>query len=169
MTSISQLNLLAQDAFVRIVGPVFEYSPWIAADAWSHRPFANVTQLHQTLCGVVRNAGEQKQLELIRAHPDLAGRAAQSGSLTAQSAGEQSGAGLDRLTAGELERFRVSNDAYRSKFGFPFVICARLNKKEAMLQGFERRLRNTREQEIQTALEEIFKIADLRLRDTVTD
>jgi 2-oxo-4-hydroxy-4-carboxy-5-ureidoimidazoline decarboxylase len=169
MIPLSQLNLLPREAFVQTVGPVFEHSPWIADEAWSRRPFTNVPQLHHALCDIVRAAAEPRQVDLIRAHPDLAGRAALTGSLTAQSAGEQAGAGLDRLNEAELEAFRTSNDAYRRKFGFPFVICARLNKKEVMLQGFKRRLENSRNQEVQTALEEIFKIADLRLRDLIAD
>jgi len=102
---------------------------------------------------------------MIRAHPDLVGRAA----LTAESAREQAGAGLNQLSPEEIALFQRHNAAYREKFGFPFVICARLNKKEAILAGFERRLPHSREQEIQAALEEIFKIAELRLRDLAQD
>ncbi len=167
MISLSQLNSLSRDEFVRIVGPVFEHSPWIAEETWPKRPFASVEQLHQALTEAVRNAGEAQQLALIRAHPDLVGRAALAGTLTRESTGEQASAGLGEITLEEIETFQKSNKAYRDKFGFPFVICARLNKKEAILNGFKVRLNNSREQEIKTALEEIFKIVELRLRDLI--
>ncbi|HEY2083157.1 MAG TPA: 2-oxo-4-hydroxy-4-carboxy-5-ureidoimidazoline decarboxylase [Verrucomicrobiae bacterium] len=163
--SLTELNQLNQAEFTRIVGPVFEHSAWIAEMAWPKRPFASVEDLHAALCGVVRDAAPEKQLVLIRAHPDLVGRAALAGTLTRESTGEQASAGLDALSGAEVALFQNQNAAYHEKFGFPFVVCARLNKKEAILAGFERRLKNSREQEIQAALDEIFKIAELRLRD----
>lgn len=163
--TLAQLNSLSRDEFIRIVGPVFEHSPWIAEGTWTKRPFASVEALHAALCEAVRGAGEEKQLVLIRAHPDLVGKLALAGQLTKESTGEQASAGLDRLTPEEVELFQQNNAAYKEKFGFPFVICARLNKKEAILNGFKVRLQNSREQEIQAALGEIFKIAELRLRD----
>ena len=163
--TLAQLNSLSRAEFVRLVGPVFEHSPWIAEETWPKRPFASVEQLHQALSETVRNAGEEEQLALIRAHPDLVGRAALAGMLTRESIGEQASAGLNKLTPEEIEAFQKHNAAYKEKFGFPFVICARLNKKEAILNGFGVRLQNSREQEIQTALAEVFKIAELRLRD----
>src|SRR5207302_11198485 len=132
--------------------PVFEHSPWIAEAAWSKRPFADLESLHESLCDTVTCAGEEKQLELIRAHPDLCGRAALAGTLTSASASEQSSAGLSKLSADEIATFQRHNEAYREKFGFPFVICARLNKKEAILKAFPIRLENSREEEIKTAL-----------------
>lgn len=167
--TLNQLNSLDRDEFVRIVGPVFEHSPWIAEAAWANRPFAELAGLHHALCLAVRAANQEQQLALIRAHPDLVGRAAMAGTLTRESTNEQVSAGLDQLTPEEIEKFRQGNAAYREKFGFPFVICARRNKKEAILAGFERRLGNSREQEIQTALDEIFKIAELRLHDLIHD
>jgi OHCU decarboxylase len=162
---ISQLNNLDQAEFTRTVGPIFEHSPWIAEITWTQRPFTSVEQLHRALCQTVRAAGEEKQLALIRAHPDLVGRAALAGTLTRESTGEQASAGLNALSPEEIALFQKQNAAYRAKFCFPFVICARLNKKEAILAGFEQRLKNPPAQEIQVALEEIFKIAELRLRD----
>jgi 2-oxo-4-hydroxy-4-carboxy-5-ureidoimidazoline decarboxylase len=166
--TISEINLLSSEEFVRIVGPVFEHSPWIAEMAWSRKPFANLENLQSALCEVVRNSSEEKQLALIRAHPDLVGKLALAGQLTKESTNEQTSAGLDKLSPVETAVFQKQNAAYKNKFGFPFVICARLNKKEAILAGFERRLKNSREQEILTALEEIFKIAELRLRDLIS-
>jgi 2-oxo-4-hydroxy-4-carboxy-5-ureidoimidazoline decarboxylase len=163
--SLDELNRLDQVEFTQTIGPVFEHSPWIAENTWSARPFRDVEHLHETLCRTVMAAGQEKQLALICAHPDLVGRAALAGSLTRESTGEQASAGLNRLSPDEIALFQKQNLAYRDKFGFPFVICARLNKKEAILAGFEQRLKNSRAEEIRAALGEIFKIAELRLRD----
>jgi len=163
--TLAELNGLEQNEFARIIGPVFEHSPWIAETVWVQKPFLNLADLHRALCETVKNAGEAKQLALIRAHPDLVGRAALAGTLTPASANEQASAGLAQLSPEEIQLFQKQNAVYQEKFGFPFVICARLNKKTAILKGFEARLENSREQEIKTALAEIFKIAELRLRD----
>lgn len=165
--TLSRLNELNYAEFVAGAGPVFEHSPWIAELAWLKRPFATLEELHRVMCETVRGAGREKQLALIRAHPDLVGRAALAGTLTRESTNEQAGVGLNRLSPAEIALFQTQNNAYRDRFNFPFVICARLNKKEAILAGFEKRLQNTREQEIQIALEEIFKIAEFRLRDLI--
>jgi OHCU decarboxylase len=163
--TLTELNKLDRPGFTLFVGPVFENSPWIAEAAWTRRPFENVEQLHAALCQIVRSAHYEQQLALIRAHPDLVGRAALAGTLTRESNGEQASAGLNALSPAEIELFQKQNAAYRAKFSFPFVICARLNKKDAILAGFEQRLKNSCAQEAQTALDEIFKIAELRLRD----
>ena len=163
MLKLAELNALSADDFTRIVGPVFEHSPWIAAQTAGQRPFASRDPLHQALCETVRAATEDQKLALIRAHPDLVGRAV----LTHESQGEQASAGLGGLAADEVRSFDTYNAQYKERFGFPFVICARLNKKEAILRAFPERLQNSREKEIETALEEIYKIADLRLRDLV--
>ena len=165
--TLAKLNGLPQNDFVQIVGPVFEHSPWIAETAWKQKPFANFQNLHRALCETVTNSGQEKQLALVRAHPDLVGRAVLAGMLTRESKNEQAGAGLNRLSPEEIDLFQKQNATYKNKFGFPFVICARLNKKEAILAGFEQRLNNSRGQEIKTALEEIFKIAELRLQDLI--
>ncbi len=161
--TLAELNSRPSDDFVRIVGPVFEHSPWIAAAVAGKRPFASREALHNALCDVVRSAPEDHQLELIRAHPDLVARAV----LTAESTREQATAGLADLTRAESELFRNHNAAYRARFGFPFVICARQNKKDAILQAFPLRLKNSRAQEIAAALREIYQIAALRLADLV--
>jgi 2-oxo-4-hydroxy-4-carboxy-5-ureidoimidazoline decarboxylase len=165
--TISQLNQLSQNDFVRAIGPIFENSPWIAEMTWQKKPFKNLENLHSALCEVVEDSDEEKQLALIRAHPDLVGRAAREGTLTRESTSEQASAGLNQLSPVETELFQKQNAAYKKKFGFPFVICARLNKKSAILKGFQLRLQNSHAQEIKTALEEIFKIAELRLRDLI--
>jgi 2-oxo-4-hydroxy-4-carboxy-5-ureidoimidazoline decarboxylase len=167
--SIRDLNALDQESFVRIVGPVFENSPWIARETWSRRPFSNVTHLHEALCETVRAASEGDWIELINAHPDLAGREAQARQLTAQSESEQAAAGMESLTSQQSAELMQGNRLYRDRFGFTFVICARLNQKEAILQQLQQRLRHNRSEEIETALTEIFKIAHLRLGDLVSD
>jgi 2-oxo-4-hydroxy-4-carboxy-5-ureidoimidazoline decarboxylase len=167
--TVEELNELDQEAFVDRLGFLFEGSPWIAAATWSERPFANRTDLHQKLCATVERAPLGKQVELIAAHPDLVGRAALAGTLTRESTGEQAAAGLDlgRLTPDEVAEFTKLNASYRERFGFPFVICARENKKESILAGFRVRLGNDRQTEIDTALAEIAKICWHRLVDVV--
>ena len=165
--TLEEINALDRDEFVARLGHVFESSPWIAAEAWRERPFESLERLHETMCGVMYGSTAEQKLALIRAHPDLVGRAALAGTLTQESKGEQASAGLDRLSPEEVAEFTRLNKLYREKFGFPFVICARENKKESILAGFDARLRNSREQEIATALAEIAKIARLRLLDAI--
>lgn len=167
--ALAVLNSLERQAFVDAIGFVFEDSPWITAAGWEQRPFASVAALHQALCEVVEVAGVERQLALIRAHPDLVGRAALAGSLGPESTQEQSQAGLNSLSAEEIAIFQQYNSQYRARFDFPFVICARENKKASILAGFATRLSNTPEQEIASALGEIAKIAGLRLADTVVE
>ena len=149
--------------FTLRVGTVFEHSPWVAARTASARPFATRAELQGALFDTVMKASDDEKIGLIRAHPDLVGDA----DLTNESRSEQQSAGLDDLSADERERLRDFNRRYCERFGFPFVICAGENKKEATLVAFPRRLTNSREQEIETALQEIFKIAELRLRDLI--
>ena len=141
---------------------LFEHSPWVEerADA---RPSSG--DRHADLMAVVRDASPDEQLALIRAHPELAGKAAVDGSLTQASAAEQASAGLDRLTQAEYDRFHALNAAYRERFGFPFIICVRLTDKAGTLAAMERRLANDRETEIATALDQIGEIVRLRLKD----
>jgi 2-oxo-4-hydroxy-4-carboxy-5-ureidoimidazoline decarboxylase len=168
-TSINELNGASRSDFIRICGPFFEHSPWVAERTCERRPFPTRDALHVALCDTVQSATRQEQLNLIASHPDLVGKLAREGQLTRESTAEQSAAGLAQLTDSEIEQFERYNAAYREKFGFPFVICARENKKDAILKAFPIRLDHSREQEIQTALEEIFKIARLRLFDSVTE
>src|SRR4051812_4990417 len=163
MLNVADVNALDRDEFVRVIGPVFEHSPWIAQRGSARRPFDDRNELHRSLCDVVRNSTTDEKLSLIRAHPDLVANAV----LTSESQREQRSAGLSDLTEGEREKFRDYNSSYRERFGFPFVICARLNKTEAILRAFPQRLQNSPEIEMETALEEIYKIADLRLQELV--
>ena len=166
---LSTLNAMTQDQFVTVCGGLFEHSPWIAERTWAKRPFKSVDELHLALVATVASSGEAEQVALIAAHPDLVGRLAKEGRLTSESTAEQRAAGLTALTAEEVAAFDRYNTDYRSRFGFPFVICARENKKDAILAAFPVRLQNDRHQEIQTALAEIAKIARLRLLDAVSE
>ena len=139
---------------------LFEHSPWVEERADS-RPSSG--DRHADLMAVVEDATREEKLALIRAHPELAGKAAIDGSLTEASAAEQASAGLDRLTPAEFDRFHALNAAYREKFGFPFIICVRLTDKAGILDAMERRLGNDRDTEIATAIEQIGEIVRLRL------
>ena len=165
---MGRLNALTKDAFVAAVGHVFEHSLWIAERTWNtSRPFTSLADLHEKLAAIVKQSSADEQAALINAHPDLVGRLAREGRLTRESTAEQSAAGLTSLTAEEVAAFEMHNAAYRDRFGFPFVICARENRKEAILAAFPRRLANSRDQEVAAALEEIYKIARLRLADAI--
>lgn len=165
--TLSALNSCGQGAFVAAIGHLFEHSPWVAADTFARRPFRDADALHAALCETVMGAPAARQLALVRAHPDLAGRLAGAGALTAASAREQAAAGLDRLAPDEAGEIGRLNEAYRSRFGFPFVICARLNAKGAILASMLARLGNSPEAELSTALGEIAKIARLRLNEAI--
>jgi len=165
--SLPQLNAMDQPAFVSQVGWVYEHSPWVAAGAWEDRPFSTMDDLCAAMERVVHSASPQQQLALIQAHPDLAGRLSSVSELTAASRSEQAGAGLHQLTIAETELLAHNNALYREKFGFPFVLCVRLNNAGAILEAFSERLENSRAEEIAVALAEISKIARLRLADVV--
>ena len=163
MPKLAELNALGRDEFTSVLGPVFEKSAWIAKRAWAERPFDSLDDLHDKLCGVVNAASGVEKLSLVCAHPDLADRL----DLTPESEREQQTAGLRELTEDELAMFQSYNREYRKKFGFPFVICARMNDKQRMLNAFAARLQNARDVELETALSEIAKIAKLRLMDLI--
>jgi len=161
--TLDALNRCPRDQFVRLLGGVFEHSPWVAEAVVDARPFLTHLALHTAMCDAVRQAREDVQIALIRAHPDLVGKVV----LSEASAREQAAAGLTRLSPAEITRFDHYNAAYRARFGFPFVICARRNQKDAMLRAFPERLAHTRDQEIRTALEQIFQIATHRLDELI--
>jgi len=173
--TLAAINRGTRDHFLAACGPLFEGSPWVAARAWPRHPFLSLQALHREMSEVLRAATTEEKLGLIRAHPDLVGRLSapradsSSAVLGAESAREQAAAGLDQVTEEEAETFRRYNEQYRERFGFPFVICARENRKEAILREMPRRLDQDRQAEMATALAEIEKIAWLRLRDAVTE
>lgn len=167
MPALSDLNQADRAAFTAALGHLFEHSPWVAEQTWLKRPFRDAAHLHAALCITMRAATQERQLALICAHPDLAGRLARQKQLTAESTREQASAGLDQLTDIELAEFTRSNDTYQARFGFPFIICARLNAKAAILAAMATRLPNSPATEFATALAEIEKIAWLRLQDAL--
>ena len=166
--SLAELNSSDQGAFVASLAHLFEHSPWVAEETYPRRPFRTLDELHAALCETMRSAPRERQMALIRAHPDLAGRLARAGELTASSAREQYAAGLDRLAPAEAAEIERLNEAYKARFGIPFIICARLNAKDRILAAMRSRLENTSEAEHSTALGEIAMIARLRLNDAVT-
>lgn len=167
--SLSALNEMDGEAFVEVCGGFFESSPWIAERAWERGPFTALAELHAAMTAVVQEVAAADKIALIRAHPDLVGKMAQQGRLTTASTQEQRAAGLSDLSQQEIELFERNNAAYKERFGFPFVICARENKKERILEAFPRRLQNDREQEIDTAIREVSRIAWLRMTDRIRE
>lgn len=157
--SIAQLNQMNQAEFVEQVGAVFEETPTIADQVWHQRPFADVNDLHQKMTAIVNAMSRTEQLTLIRAHPDLGTKA----KMAEASVQEQSGVGLDRLTAQDYARFQFLNQAYKDKFGFPFIIAVRNHTKSSILDAFDQRLKNSLSTEITQALLEISTIAHFRL------
>lgn len=168
-TTLTDLNAADHDAFVAVLGGLFEHSPWVAAEAFERRPFRDAEHLLAELYAALRRAAPERQLALIRAHPDLAGRLAEQGGLTAASTAEQKSAGLDRLGSEERAELQRLNAAYRERFGFPFLLCARGKDPEIIRAALAARLLNTPDQEHAAALAEIEKIARLRLADILEE
>ncbi|MFT4246687.1 MAG: 2-oxo-4-hydroxy-4-carboxy-5-ureidoimidazoline decarboxylase [Pseudomonas sp.] len=160
MTRSNDHNDLGDAEFVTRYRELFEHSPWVVERAAARRPFDD---LHAGLMAVVHAASGEERERLIRAHPELAGKAAIDRTLTAASAAEQASAGLDRLSEAEFARFHALNQAYRNRFGFPFVICVRLHDKAGILAELERRLEQPRSAELATAIDQIGEIVRLRL------
>jgi 2-oxo-4-hydroxy-4-carboxy-5-ureidoimidazoline decarboxylase len=168
MPSLDELNRMDRGEFVAALGEIFEHAPWAAEAAYTARPFSSLNALYEAMTSAVRRAGEDRRIALIKGHPDLAGKAAREGTITADSKLEQASAGLDRLSTDEFERFHRLSNAYRAKFGMPFVVCVRRHGKESILSEFEQRLGNDTASELATALNEIFRIAALRLDGRVS-
>jgi OHCU decarboxylase len=157
----------SREAFVARYGGIYEHSAWVAEatfDAGPPPPDGGAEALHAALSKAMRAAPREQHLALIRAHPDLAGRLALAGALTAASTEEQRSAGLDQCSPEELARFTALNDAYKARFGFPFIMAVRGRSRAEILAAFERRLTNDPEAEVDAALDEIDRIALLRLK-----
>ncbi len=178
--TIDEVNDLDQREFVAKFANLYESSPWVAERAWRERPFGGLSDLHEAFVGAMYEAPEERRMALIRAHPDLAGKAAVAGELTPESSSEQASAGLDSLTPEEYETFTRMNADYTERFGFPMIVCVKEHTKmpstadetptitkETILQNARDRLKNSREEEIEVALGEIAKIARFRLEDLV--
>src|SRR5476649_1698552 len=161
--TLDQLNALPAGAFISTLSGVFEHSPWVAEAALWKRPFTSIDQLHDVMTTIVDQAGVKQQLALINAHPELAGKAAVRGELTDESTREQSGAGLNLCTQEEFDRLQALNAAYREKFGFPFILAVRGYDRHGIIANFEARVNNSRADELRASLDQIYRIARLRL------
>jgi 2-oxo-4-hydroxy-4-carboxy-5-ureidoimidazoline decarboxylase len=164
---LDDVNNMDHPSFISHFGSIYEHSPWVADRAWSRRPFRSVEELHAAMDEVMFRAPIDDQMNLVRAHPQLAGRLARLGQLTETSRSEQSQAGLDRLATNQIATMNQLNTEYLDKFGFPFIICARLNDAESIIAALKARLGQDPQSEFTTALHEISKIARLRLADIV--
>ena len=165
--SLDELNKVDPARFVAALADIYEHAPWVAQAVVARRPFASLAALHEAMCAAVRGEPQHKRLVLIRAHPDLAGKAARAGDLTVYSKAEQSSAGLAAMSEREFETFQRLNGAYREKFGFPFIVCVRRHTRRSILGEFERRLAHDTAAEIAAAIDEICRIGALRLDERI--
>jgi 2-oxo-4-hydroxy-4-carboxy-5-ureidoimidazoline decarboxylase len=161
--TLVELNALNPARFATALRGVFEHSPWIAAEASERRPFASIDALHAALLDIVRNASPEAQLGLLRAHPEVASKAAIRGELTTESSAEQTDAGLTRCSPAEFSRLHALNRAYDAKFGFPFIIAVKGLGPAGIIARCEERLERSREAEFAEALEQVGRIARFRL------
>ena len=164
----SELSAMPMGEFVAAIGGVYEKSPWVAEKAHASGPFDSLSMLAAAMRREVDTAGTEAQLELLRAHPDLAGKAALAGDLTVESTEEQARAGLGSLTPEEMAKFNSLNATYKEKFGFPFVLAVRNASKAIILGAFERRISNSASAELAEGIAQVHKIAWMRLRGLVT-
>ena len=165
--TLADLNAAGQGDFVAALGNIFEHSPWIAEQAAARRPFAGLRPLFAAMIEAVDRAPPERRLALIKAHPDLADRTQRAAGLTAESTSEQNSVGLERLSDAEYEAFERVNNAYRAKFGFPYIVCVRRHTRDSILRDFERRLPNDANTETLVSIAEIARIAALRLDQLV--
>lgn len=161
--TLAELNACSADDFVAVLANIFEYSPWIAEAAAAARPFSGVAALFAAMTAAVQAAAPEQRLALIKAHPDLADKTKRADELTAESNAEQNSLGLDRLSEAEYSEFERVNNAYRGKFGIPYIVSVRRHTKDSVLRDFERRLPNEPATEIGVSISEICRIAALRL------
>ncbi|RXK47952.1 2-oxo-4-hydroxy-4-carboxy-5-ureidoimidazoline decarboxylase [Halorientalis pallida] len=159
--TIDELNDLDETSFVDVLGEVYETSPWVAERSWSDRPFESLEALHESMRNAVEEAPRAKRLELLRAHPDLGDRT----EMTDASEAEQASAGLDSLSPDQYETFQRLNETYRERFGFPFIMAVKNESPDAIQAAMEDRIENTEEVEFRTALDQVHRIARLRLED----
>ncbi|MBS7660815.1 2-oxo-4-hydroxy-4-carboxy-5-ureidoimidazoline decarboxylase [Pseudomonas lalucatii] len=158
---------LSREDFVRVFADIYEHSPWVAEQAYDlglDEQIDDIDGLHQRMADLLLSASAKAQLALINAHPDLAGKAAVRGELTESSTSEQAGAGIHECSAEEFARFTELNDAYKAKFGFPFIMAVKGSNRHQILAAFEERIHHSPEQEFARALAEINKIALFRLQ-----
>jgi OHCU decarboxylase len=167
--TLDELNRCDRARFVAALGGVFEHSPWVAEAAWQARPFASVAQLHAAMVGAVAQADAPRQLALIRAHPELAGKAAVRGELTASSTREQAAAGLGACSPEEYARLRSLNARYNARFGFPFILAVKGCDRAGIIAAFEARVERSVEEEHAENLRQVARIAAFRLQAVIGD
>jgi 2-oxo-4-hydroxy-4-carboxy-5-ureidoimidazoline decarboxylase len=167
--NLQNLNALDAPAFTQVLGGIFEHSPWVAERVLHQRPFASTQALHAAMVAAIEAEGSEAQLKLIRAHPELAGKAAVRGELTEESNREQSGAGLDRCTPKEFAELHSLNTRYNQKFSFPFIVAVRGHTRHSIMALMAQRLGNSVEAEQRECLQQIYKIGEFRLRDLLAD
>jgi 2-oxo-4-hydroxy-4-carboxy-5-ureidoimidazoline decarboxylase len=160
---MNAVNAMDRAAFVQKFGGIFEKSPWVAEKAWEKRPFASIDDLHAAMVNIVKHSPVPNQLALLQSHPDLAGKEAQAGAMTASSVSEQASAGLNALSKAEIAQISDLNAAYKQKFGFPFIIAVRMHTKEGIFFEFNRRLANETQAEFANDLQNVYAITRLRL------
>ena len=160
---MATINAMDRAAFVVKFGGIFEKSPWVAEEAWERRPFASLDEMHAAMVAVAKTAPATRQLALLQAHPDLAGKEAQAGTMTASSVAEQASAGLNTLSPPEFAELSNLNATYKAKFGFPFIIAVRMYTKEGIFFEFKRRLQNDTQTEFANDLQNVYIITRLRL------
>ena len=165
--TLAEINAMAPEGFVLCFGDIAEHATWVAQAAAKRRPFASRDAMIAAFAAAVREAEPERQLDLLRSHPDLAGKAARAGEITADSRREQSGAGLDSLDAEEFTRFTMLNERYRRTFGFPFILAVKGATKQRILSAFESRLGNSPDAERATALSQVLRIIRFRLEERV--
>ena len=161
--SIQEVNQMSKEEFMSAFGKLFEHSPWVAEKSWVHRPFLSKEGLFKTMVVSVQKAEQPLQLAILRAHPDLGSKL----TMSEVSKQEQAGVGLDQLSQEEFDQFSTTNQAYVKKFGFPFIMAVKGQKKESIFLSMKQRLNHTLEEENVTAMNEVFKIAWFRLDDLI--
>lgn len=165
---LEAVNALSEQAFVDMLGEVFEHSPWVASRAFALRPFADLAALHTAMVQEMQRASPAEKLALLCAHPELAGKAAQRGELTSASTQEQSRAGLNALSTQEMQRITDLNASYRARHGFPFIVCVGKHTKDSIFSVFARRVANAPADEQDEALSQVAAIALLRLNKLIS-
>lgn len=168
-SSLKHLNTCAPEAFCAALADIWEHAPWVAHGVVAQRPFATVEALHTAMVEVVAGRDEPARIAFYAGHPELAGEDARRGTMTDASIAEQGTLSLAQLDAREAERWSALNRAYRTRFGFPFILCIRRHTRESALQAFEQRLEHDRATELTTTLGEIAAITRLRLDRLVSD
>ena len=166
---LSELNQMSVADFTAALGGIFEHSPWVAEQAAAGRPFAGVEALHAAMVEKIESAGAAAQLKLIRAHPELGGKLAVAGGLTAESTQEQAGAGLGQCSPQEFAELTELNARYGATFGFPFILAVRGHNRQSIIAEFRRRIELTPEQEQRESLQQIYRIGLLRLQDLLAE